>query len=191
MSRRIALLSLAASAALIATPAFADRECFEQPCQQDVAEPAASVAPPADADVNPAVEAHAAEPHAVEAHAAGPKLAPVKALPQVMAPAPVVRVTPLPVQSVAQESLAPREPARLAPRYVSETRAPERVAPPAPAPAGYARTLRVSSSEPSYTAGIPAAVPAASAVVVVVPSVIYGRYMFAPNAKIITIDSDD
>ena len=33
MSRRIAFFVLAASAALIATPASADRECFEQSCQ--------------------------------------------------------------------------------------------------------------------------------------------------------------
>ena len=186
MSRRIAFCLLAASAALIATPAIADRECFEQPChQQDAAEPAAeplaSVASPADADVSPALDASAA----VE------KLAPAKALPQVVAtpqPAPKLTISP-PTQSLADESLAPREPARLAPRYVSETRTPERVI--TPAPSSYVRATRVSSPDPTYTASVHA--PASAAIVVVVPGALYttGRYMIAPSAKIISIDSDD
>ena len=180
MSRRIAFCLLAASAALIATPAIADRECFEQPChQQEAAEPPASVASPADADVSPALEASAA----VE------KLAPAKALPQVVATplAPKVTISP-PAQSLADESLAPREPARLAPRYVSD-RTPEHVI--TPAPSSYARTTRVSSPDPTYTASVYA--PASAAVVVVVPGALYttGRYMIAPSAKIISIDSDD
>jgi hypothetical protein len=193
MSRRIAFCVLAASAALIATPAIADRECFEQPChQQEAAEPPASVAPLADADVSPALDASAA----VE------KLAPAKALPQVVAtPQPAPKVTPQvatdpvarpispPAQSLADESFTPREPARLAPRTVSETRAPERVI--TPAPSSYARTTRVSSPDPMYTASVQA--PASAAVVVVVPGAlaITGRYMIAPSAKIISIDSDD
>src|SRR6186997_1186707 len=117
MSRRIAFCLLAASAALIATPAIADRECFEQPChQQEVTEPPASVASPADADVSPALDASAA----VE------KLAPAKALPQVVATPqlapkvtpqiaaePVARPISPPTQSLADESYTPREPARL------------------------------------------------------------------------------
>ena len=192
MSRRIAFCFLAASAALIATPAIADRECFEQPChQQEVAEPPASIAPPADADVSPALEASAA----VE------KLAPAKALPQVVATPqlapkvtpqiaadPVARPISPPTQSLADESFTPREPARLAPRYVSD-RTPEHVI--TPAPSSYARTTRVSSPDPTYTASVHA--PASAAVVVVVPGVLYttGRYMIAPSAKIISIDNND
>ena len=49
MSRRVTFCVLAAAAALIATPAFADRECFENSCPPNAA---ASPARPAAADVD-------------------------------------------------------------------------------------------------------------------------------------------
>ena len=50
MSRRISLLVFAASAALIASPAFADRECFENSCRlPGVVEPAPQPEQPAEA----------------------------------------------------------------------------------------------------------------------------------------------
>jgi hypothetical protein len=58
----------------------------------------------------------------------------------------------------------------------------------------YARTVRVSSPDPNYVVGYQT--PIVGGIVVVAPQVAYGAgrapvYMFAPSAKIITIDSDD
>ena len=56
---------------------------------------------------------------------------------------------------------------------------------------GYARTARVSSPDSSYVVGYNAA--PATGIIVVVPGAVAGsgRYMIAPSAKIISIDSDD
>ena len=124
MSRRIAFLVLAALAALIATPASADPECFGESCRlPEVVEPPAEAVPPPDPG-----DAAAPEAAAPEASAAVEKLAPVKVLPQVatsqvakpkVAAAPVVRapIPPMPpMQSIADETSALREPVQLAPR---------------------------------------------------------------------------
>lgn len=57
MSRRISLLVFAASAVLIASPAFADRECFENSCRlPGVVEPAPLPEQPAEAQAEAAPE---------------------------------------------------------------------------------------------------------------------------------------
>ena len=70
---------------------------------------------------------------------------------------------------------------------------PETVA--AAAPVRRPRPVRVSSTEPGYVQGYNQGYNqvAAAGIVVVVPPVtqLTGRYLFAPNAKIISIDSDD
>ncbi|MEA3027521.1 MAG: hypothetical protein QOF91_2806 [Alphaproteobacteria bacterium] len=226
MSRRITFFVLAASAALVATQAAADPECFGESCRLlEAAEPAASAVSPPDANDAAAPEANAAVP---ETHAAAPKLAPAKAPPQITAepamgaPLPPIRslaegtsaprapVRPAPakaparmaadpvmrapvptMQSTADETSVPREPVRPAPRYLKD-------APPAPParvtnapPADYARSVRVSSPDPDYVLGINSAL--VGGVVVVVPGGFYttGRYLIAPSAKIISIDTDD
>ena len=183
MSRRITLLVLAASAALIGTPASADPECFGEACRRpELVEPPA--AEPSDAH----------DAAAAEASTAASRFLPAKALPQVAAD-PVVR-PPVPMQNLADDASVPP----LAPRPVKSLPAPMRVptaATPAPifetnvAPAGYVRSARVSSPESGYVVGYNAA--PAGGIVVVVPGAVYGsgRYMIAPSAKIISIDSDD
>ena len=202
MSRRIAFLVLAALAALIATPASADPECFGESCRlPEVAEPPAEAVPPPDADGAVALEAAAPQ-----ASAAVEKPAPVKALPQVatsqaakpkvakpkVAAAPVVRAPIPPTQSVADDTSALREPVQLAPRSLKDAPEPADVTN-AP-PADHARSVRVSPPDPGYVVGHNT--PAVGAIVVVVPGHLYGSgrapvYMIAPSAKIISIDSDD
>ena len=183
MSRRITLLVLAASAALIATQASADPECFGDTCRlPDVAEAPAVAAQPSDVD----------ETASSEASAAVPKLAPAKLLPQVVAePAadpvePAARRPLRPVQTLADEARPQREPVRLA------TRSAKTAPPLEPASAYDARSVRVSSPDSSYVVSQNAPV---AGIVVVVPGVVYtGRpsaLMIAPSAKIISIDGDD
>jgi hypothetical protein len=117
MSRRITLLVLAASTALIATQASADPECFGETCRMpEMVEPPAAEPP----------EAHDAA--AAEASAAAFKFLPAKALPQVAAD-PVIR-PPVPMQNLADDASVPP----LAPRPVKSLPAPMRV-PTAAAPA--------------------------------------------------------
>jgi hypothetical protein len=185
MSRRIALLVLAASAALIATSASADPECFGETCRlPEVVDPPAAALQLPDAD----------DAAAAEVSAAASKLARGEAPPRLAAD-PVVR-PPVPMQNVADEASVPP----LAPRPVKSLPLPLRVpiaVPPAPvpeanpAPVGYVRSGRVSSPDSTYVVGYNAA--PAGGIVVVVPGAVYGngRYMIAPSAKIISIDSDD
>jgi hypothetical protein len=200
MSRRAIFFALAASAALIATPAAADPECFGQPCHlpDAVEPPPAAVLMPETADAT-----------APEAHAAAPRPVPVKVLPQVTAaqeepPQPLAR-RPLPsLKPVAESANARVEPVRVAPRNLKE--APELKDAPLPpvalssraasaaAPAGQVRVARVTSPDPSYVVGYNA--PVAGGIVVVVPGATYASgqrptYLFAPGAKIISIDSED
>lgn len=183
MSRRLTLLVLAASATLIATQAFADPECFSETCRMPEAVEPPAAEPP---DANDAA--------AAEASASASKFLPAKTLPQVAAE-PVMRL-PVPMQNLADDASVPP----LAPRPVRSLPAPMRVptaATPAPiietnaAPARYVRSARVSSPDSSYVVGYNAA--PAGGIIVVVPGAVYGsgRYMIAPNAKIISIDSDD
>ena len=188
MSRRITLLVLAASAALIATQASADPECFGDTCRlPEVSEPPAAAVQPPDAD----------ETAVPEASAAALKPTPAKLLPQVVAePAaepvePAARRPLRPVQTLADEASAPREPKRLAPRTAKAAPLPDPE--PAPQPANYARSVRVSSPDSSYVVSQNAAV---GGIVVVVPGAHYaahrpGAYIIAPSAKIISIDGDD
>lgn len=183
MSRRIALLVLAASAALIATQASADPECFNETCRMP------EVVEPTTAEPSGAHDAAAAE-----ASAAATRFLPAKALSQV-ATDPVMR-PPVPVQSLADEAsvppLAPRPVRSLpAPMRVPTAAAPARTFETNAAPAGYARSARVSSPDSSYVVGYNAA--SAAGIIVVTPGAVYGsgRYMLAPSAKIISIDSDD
>ena len=183
MSRRIALLVLAASAALIATQASADPECFNETCRMpELVEPPAAEPP----DANDAA--------AAEASVAAAKSLPAKLLPQAAAE-PVMRL-PVPRQNFADDASVPP----LAPRPVKSLPAPLRVptaAAPAPIPeanappAGYIRSARVSSPDSSYVVGYNAA--PAGPIIVVAPGAVYGsgRYMIAPSAKIISIESDD
>jgi hypothetical protein len=206
MSRRAIFFALAASAALIATPAAADPECFGQPCHlpEAVEPPPAAVLMPETADAT-----------APEALAAVPKPAPVKALPPVTVaqeepPQPMAR-RPLPsIKPVAESANARVEPVKLAPRHLKDAPKLSDVAelkdaplPPvaaashaasAAAPAGPVRVARVASADPSYVVGYNA--PVAGGIVVVVPGATYAAgqrptYLFAPNAKIISIESDD
>jgi hypothetical protein len=214
MSRRISLFVLAASAALIATQAAADPECFGDSCRlPEVVDPPVATIQPPEADEPAALEASAAVPKFVpaktlpqmtadETSSALPKLAPSKAVSS-MAVDPVMRIrsTPLPpASSGVEEASAPTEPARLAPRYAKATPAPAPAPLPAavpaisPAPANHARPVRVSSPDPGYVLGYNQ-VPAAG-IVVVVPGAYHAAgvrpvYMIAPSAKIISIDTDD
>ena len=121
---------------------------------------------------------------------------------------PVVRQPP-PVQTFTDEAPLPREKAKPAQRYAKSMQpapvrvahklapvsaqeaeeAPETVA--VAAPVSRPRQVRVSSTEPGYVQGYNQI--AAPGIVVVVPPVTHlaGRYLVAPNAKIISIDSDD
>jgi hypothetical protein len=122
--------------------------------------------------------------------------------PQPLARRPLPRAV-TPVQTVADVPSTPSAPhrvARLASRSVKErpaapveisASAPEVIAPP---PNDYARTVRVSSPDPSYVVGYNS--PLVAGIVVVAPQVVYGAgrapvYMFAPSAKIISIDGDN
>lgn len=212
MSRRISFVLLAATAALIATQAAADPECFGDTCHlPEMAEPpAAPVAMPLTEDAA-APEASAAasetpppEPKPVVANALPQVIATPQDEPQPLARRPLPRVV-VPVQTVADVASAPSVPsvphrlARRAPRPLKERPAPPiEISAPAPEiiapPADYPRTVRVSSSDPNYVVGYHS--PVVGGIVVVAPQVIYGAgpapvYMFAPGAKIISIGGDD
>jgi hypothetical protein len=212
MSRRISFVLLAATAALIATQAAADPECFGDTCHLP-----AMAEPPAAPAAMPLTE----DPAAPEASAAAPETTPAdakpvaaKALPQAVAapqdePQPLAR-RPLPrvvapvqtvadVPSVPRATTTPHRLARIAPRPLKERPAPRlEISAPAPEiiapPADYARTVRVSSPGPNYVVGYQT--PVVGGIVMVTPQVVYGAgrapvYMFAPGAKIISIDGDD
>ena len=194
MSRRVTFFILAASAALIATPAAADPECFGQPCHlpEAVEPPPAAVLMPETADAT-----------APEAYAAAPRPAPVKALPHVTAtqeepPQPMAR-RPLPsIKPVAESANARLEPVRLAPRIKSRQgcavaasgcvfpRSQRR------APASYVRTRAhrrrirptwwaTTASPGDCRCGPRRALRRGQRPI----------YLIAPSAKIISIDSDD
>jgi hypothetical protein len=183
MSRRITFFVLAASAALIATQAAADPECFGDSCRlPEVVEPPAQAAP------EPVVEESVAPQASARAPAVVQKLAPSSVLPQLAAEPVAHRPAAVPSGPVERLVIHPREPRQIEPRQVESRNAEE----PRPASHGsnYARAERVAQSEPGYVLGYPFTAGA----VVVAPTIIYGVrpiYMFAPNAKIITVDSDD
>jgi hypothetical protein len=205
MSRRIAFFVLAASAALIATQASADPECFGDTCRmpEAVEQPQAAASPDTDESTAPE-EANAAvqkpirakvltqAPSAQVPKVERPQVASPKVVTPQMASDPVVRQPLPPAQSFADEASAPREPARLAPRYAAEPRVPVRAT--NAAPASVARAERVSPPDPAYTGSHTPA--SGGTVVVVMPGAIPAYrgvpvYMVAPSAKIISVDSDD
>jgi hypothetical protein len=136
MSRRIALCILAASAALTAFPAFADRECFDRNCKLM---PAVVEPPPAPVQ---------AEPQALP-----------QALPDV----------PPETEALAAEASSPTPAVREPVTQASQAREP--VVPSAPVVQAPARRE-----------------PAAEAPVRVAPRMVV--YLIAPNARIITIETD-
>jgi hypothetical protein len=186
MSRRLVVV-LAASAALIATPAFADPECFGDSCRlPEVVEPPVAAAPAPD----PVASEESAAPQASAKPARAPvqpiapsaanlpKLAPSSARPQLTAEPAARKFAPA-------AAPAPLDPPALRDEPVEIARAPVRAR-------SYASADRDSSA--GALAGIPlAAAPPA----VGVPTVIYGGfgvrpvYLVAPSAKIIHIDRDD
>jgi len=214
MSRRIALVLLAASAALTATHAWADPECFADSCRLPAVVEPPPVAPP------PAAMAAAPLPAPVVAPAPS---APAST-PAVLAPA--VAMAPPKVSEPAREALAqpapkptvyPREAARaprpvrnpiglapsserpqLAVQPVRDYEAPAlRTAEVLPARQSSARVtshVEQGSIDNGPIFGVPYA---PGAVVVGVPAVVYGGvpvrsvYLVAPSAKIIHIDRDE
>lgn len=184
MSRRTMFL-LAATAALIATPAAADPECFGDSCRLpevvDMPMAAATAPAPADEEAAAQSQASAKPPSRPVAQRAAPasKLAPSSARPQLVTE-PAVRKPP--VAAVAPASAPP------ALREVEPV-----LDEPAPKPRTYARAGYAASADSGALAGVPLAT---RPVVVGVP-VIYGGYgvqpvyLVAPNAKIIHIDSED
>ena len=183
MSRR-AIFLLAATAALIATPAIADPECFGDSCRlpEVVDPPLAAATAPTHEDTAAESQASAKPPGKPAAQRAAPasKLAPSSARPQLVAE-PAVRKPP--VAAVAPESM-PMPALREVDPALDE---------PAPKPRVYARAGYATSADSGALAGIPLAT---RPVVVGVP-VVYGAYgvqpvyLVAPNAKIIHIDSND
>ncbi|MBM3528980.1 MAG: hypothetical protein FJX62_12900 [Alphaproteobacteria bacterium] len=185
MSRRIAFGLLAASAALTATAALADRECFDKSCklmpavvEPPPAAPAASAATPRELpNVPPETEVGApAEARAEAPVRAQPRMV-VDPAPREQAlqpppryddnarPQPVRPVTPKPlVRETVEHCPAPGVEDRPAVRVVHRTRP----APYARPPAGSAYDRR---AEYSYR---------------VTPG-----YAIAPNARIIAIEADD
>jgi hypothetical protein len=118
------------------------------------------------------------------------RLTPAKPLPR-MSAEPVVRTPAPPMPRLADGPIIPREPARLAPRYPKDAPpppAPLRVT--NPPPADHVRSARVSSPEPNYVVG--QNLVGVGGIVTIVPGAVYAtRYLIAPSAKIISIDTDD
>lgn len=198
MSRRIAIFFLlAATTALTATQARADRECFENSCRlPGVVEPPPPSPPAATAEHSQAAVYDTGAEHSAEpaVHHPVPK------------PVPYVAKAPAPTKVVRGDT-PPKPPVReIAP--VAEAR-PVREATPAPQPVSYPRPAqRAPAAERSYAANERAArsgalilnVPAPYAtegVAPLQPYVIYSGahaprlYVLAPNAKIIAVDGAD
>jgi hypothetical protein len=197
MSRRIVMFALAATATLITTQAYADRECFENSCRL----PAVVEPPP------PPVATVEESP----AQASGNRFDPVQ---EPVARRPVAKVVRTiekqPVRTV--ENKAPRQPVHSAP--VDAKPQPSSVSSPItvaeethPAPPSIAKPARSPAIERSYASerstasgalilNIPASY-GAEGVAAVQPYAIYNSghaprlYVLAPNAKIITIDGND
>lgn len=205
MSRRAILVLLAVSAALIATPASADPECFGDTCRMpDFSEPPLPVEPEPLAAEVPAPSAAARVPSSVQRLTSPPApvaSAPVNVVPM-MAAEPAVPIQPPAVRPVVvAESPKPRP---AAPLRVEESRAAEAAAAaeepkkPARVAVASARTYQPAPSHDAGPNGYVVGVPVVTgSVVVAAPTVIYGGqvgrpvYLFAPSAKIITIDSGE
>ena len=148
MSRRIIFALLAASAALIATQAVADRECFEDSCRvPEAAEPPAAAA------------AEKSElPDGVGPHAAQAQAQPSEP------PALTVTVIPEPAKPVGTPAAEARAdgklaPASVLPKVVAEPALPKAVAEPARVAPGHAETRKPAPAAPPVRA-VNVAVPA-------------------------------
>ena len=142
MSRRIIFAALAASAALIATQAIADRECFEDSCRvPEAAEP--PVAAAAVKSEQPETEPQAAQAQAkAQAQAEPQSSAPQAAaqaseVPEPVPPGVTVTVIPEPAKPVVPPAAEARAdvklaPASVLPKVVAEPAPPKVVAEPAP-----------------------------------------------------------
>src|SRR5262245_38766838 len=126
MSRRIIFAALAASAALIATQAIADRECFEDSCRApEAAEPSAaplakSRESQAESRAEPQVEPQAAQAQAQAQAQAEPQppAAQASAVAEPALPEITVTVIPEPAKSVAPPAGEARAESKLAPGSV-------------------------------------------------------------------------
>jgi hypothetical protein len=173
MSRRITAFVLAASAALTATQAHADRECFENSCQL----PAVVEPPPA-----ASLEGASAEQSQAATH---------RAAQESLAEPSVRHPIPQPVRHA--DKSAPRPPGRLAPIYPKSSPMPtEPVSHSARAPvAGRAFSsgaLIINVPPPAYgMEGVAPLQPYA----LYTPAHAPRLYVLAPNAKIISIDDGD
>ena len=203
MSRRAILVVLAFSAAMVATPAFADPECFGDTCRMpDVSEP------PLPVEAEPLAAEVSASPAAVRVPSSVQRLA--------SPPTPVASVPPNVVPMMAAEPAMPIQPPAVRPVVVAERAKPRPAAPlrveeprvaeaaavaEEPKKVARAAVARPYQPAPSYDAaqnGYVVGVPAVTGTVVVAaPTVIYGGhvgrpvYLFAPSAKIITVDSGE
>jgi hypothetical protein len=190
MSRRITVFVLAASAALTATQARADRECFENSCHLPQAvEPAAT--PVAAADSQAAADTIARKVAAAPAPEPPrmPELSPTKiaAPPEVTAPAPTYpRGNAAPVREMAPvREATPRR--VVTPDYPNHSL-------PAPARAAERAYARENRSTGSLIINLPASSYGTEGVAPVQPFALYMDnhaprfYVLAPGAKIISID---
>jgi hypothetical protein len=171
MSRRIALWLLAASAALSATPAFADRECFDQSCRLMPAvvepPPPAPAAPQALPNVPPETAAQAADARAEAPARARPRMV-VDPAPRELPPPPRYDegAKPQPLRPAAPQA-APRE-------TVVERRPPVQVIQRAPS-ASYG--FLPAGAESGYRAPFGYRIAPG--------------YVIAPDARIITIETNE
>jgi hypothetical protein len=186
MSRRITVFVLVTAAALTATPARADRECFENSCGL----PGVIDPPPAPA----AADGHASADRAAHELAVEPmaqrvqKSARPDDMPGRLAPAFAKAAQP-PTRQPAplREAASPPEPA---PKLVYEAR-PRRVAPPARTHAAR------DTGSGALIINVPPTTYATEGIAAVRPYVFYTEphaprlYVLAPNAKIIWVDDGD
>ncbi|MCX7310479.1 MAG: hypothetical protein NTV56_01860 [Alphaproteobacteria bacterium] len=194
MSRCAILVVLAVSAALIATPASADPECFGDTCRTpDVSEPPLSVEPEPLAAEVPAPPAAAQVPSSVQRLTSPPT--------------PVASVTANVVPMMAAEAAVPIQPPAVRPVVVAESPKPRPAAPvraeePRAAEVAVVAQVATVAEEPKKPARVAVASartyqPAPSydagqnGYVVGLPVVTGSVVVAAPTAKIITIDSGE
>jgi hypothetical protein len=185
MSRRNLLVLLAASAALTASPAAADPECFGGTCRLPQAvDPPVIVSPTPQAV--PAVRAPSEAPQAFAQSPRRPlpKLAPSSEPPLLAAEPPYRRSE----RVIARDF----EPSTM--RVAEPPAAPASRDDPRPGPAHHRVRVVQGQIDPGPLVGYPVA---AGPVLLGAPTVIYGGYavrpvyLVAPSAKIIHVDRDD
>jgi hypothetical protein len=190
MSRRITVFALAASAALTATQARADRECFENSCHPpQIVEPGATPVAAADSQASADTIARKVVAAPTPEPPRTPELSPTKIA------APPAAITPAPIyprgNSAPVREMAPVRDAT--PRRVVTPDYPNRSLP-APARAAERSYARENRSTGSLIINVPAASYGAEGVAPVQPFALYMDnhaprfYVLAPGAKIISID---